>query len=163
MSVNLSANDLSDPDLFDSISGIITGAGIDPADLVVEVTESVLLDDTQQTMDFLTRLKGLGVGLALDDFGTAFSSLSYVRRFPFDHLKIDVSFTAQLPHSTRSMLLVEAIHHLAMSIGMIEVAEGIEREEQADALRGIGWQYGQGYLFSRPIPGADCEALLAAG
>jgi EAL domain-containing protein (putative c-di-GMP-specific phosphodiesterase class I) len=163
MSVNLSANDLSDPDLFDSISGIITGAGIDPADLVVEVTKSVLLDDTQQTMDFLTRLKGLGVGLALDDFGTAFSSLSYVRRFPFDHLKIDVSFTAQLPHSTRSMLLVEAIHHLAMSIGMIEVAEGIEREEQADALRGIGWQYGQGYLFSRPIPGADCEALLAAG
>ncbi|MGO9559622.1 MAG: EAL domain-containing protein [Acidimicrobiales bacterium] len=161
MSVNLSANDLSDPDLFGSISAIVTDTGIDPADLVVEVTESVLLDDTQQTMDFLTGLKGLGIGLALDDFGTAFSSLSYVRRFPFDHLKIDVSFTAELPHSTRSMLLVEAIHHLAMSVGMTEVAEGIEREEQADALRSIGWQYGQGYLYSRPVPASECEALLA--
>ena len=163
MSVNMSASDLADPALFETLLGIVTGAGIEPTDLVVEVTESLLLDDTEKTMEFLMRLRDLGVGLALDDFGTAFSSLSYVRRFPFDHLKIDVSFTAQLPHSTRSMLLVESIHHLAMSIGMIEVAEGIEREEQADALRGIGWQYGQGYLFSQPIPGADCEALLAAG
>ena len=82
MSVNMSVTDLSDPGLFESISGIVRDAGIDPADLVVEITESVLLDDTEQTMDFLGRLKDLGVGLALDDFGTAFSSLSYVRRFP---------------------------------------------------------------------------------
>ncbi len=162
MSVNMSASDLADPALFESILGIVRGAGIEPTDLVVEVTESVLLDDTEQTMEFLIRLKDLGVGLALDDFGTAFSSLSYVRRFPFDHLKLDISFTAELPHSVRTMLLVEEICHLATSMGMKTTAEGIERQEQADALRGVGCEYGQGYLFSRPVSAADCEALLAA-
>jgi EAL domain-containing protein (putative c-di-GMP-specific phosphodiesterase class I) len=163
MSVNMSASDLSDPGLFESISAIVTRADIDPTDLVVEVTETVLLDDTEQTMGVLTRLKGLGVGLAIDDFGTAFSSLSYVRRFPFDHLKVDISFTAELPHSVRSMLLVEEICHLATSMEMKSIAEGIERQEQADALRGIGCEYGQGYMLSRPLPVAGCEALLAAG
>jgi EAL domain-containing protein (putative c-di-GMP-specific phosphodiesterase class I) len=163
MSVNMSASDLADPALFESILGIVTGAGIEPTDLVVEVTESVLLDDTEQTMEFLIRLRDLGVSLALDDFGTAFSSLSYVRRFPFDHLKLDTSFTAELPHSVRTMLLVEEICHLATSMGMKTTAEGIERQEQADALRGIGCEYGQGYLFSRPVSVADCDALLAAG
>ena len=163
MSVNMSPSDLSDPVLFESFLGIITGADIDPTDLVVEVTESVLLDDTDKTMDFLIRLKGLGVGLALDDFGTAFSSLSYVRRFPFDCLKLDLSFTSELPHSIRAMLLVEEICHLATSMEMKTIAEGIERQEQADALRGIGCEYGQGYLLSRPLSVADCEALLAAG
>ncbi len=162
MSVNLAASDLADPGLFESVREIVMNARIDPTDLVIEVTETVLLDDTEQTMDFLTRLKGLGVGLALDDFGTAFSSLSYVRRFPFDHLKLDMSFTSELPHSTRSMLLVEEICHLATSMEMRTIAEGIEQQDQADALKEIGCKYGQGYLFSRPVPAADCEALLAA-
>ena len=162
MAVNLSASDLADPGLFDSMAATVNHAGIDPADLVVEVTESVLLDDTEETMEFLNRLKQLGVGLALDDFGTAFSSLSYIRRFPFDHLKIDISFTAELPHSARSMLLVEAIHNMAWSIGMTSIAEGIEREEQAVALRGIGWELGQGYLYSEPLPADECAALLRA-
>jgi len=163
MSVNMSASDLTDPALFETLLGIGKGAGIESTDLVVEVTESVLLDDTEQTMEFLIRLRDLGVSLALDDFGTAFSSLSYVRRFPFDHLKLDTSFTAELPHSVRTMLLVEEICHLATSMGMKTTAEGIERQEQADALRGIGCEYGQGYLFSRPVSVADCDALLAAG
>ena len=162
MSVNLSASDITDPGLFASISQGIEAAGIDPADLIIEITESVLLGDTAQTIAFLTRIKSLGVGLALDDFGTAFSSISYVRRFPFNHLKLDISFTAELPSSTRSLLLVEEICHLAASMGMMSVAEGIDRQEQLDALRGIGWEYGQGYLFSRPVGSADCEALLAA-
>jgi EAL domain-containing protein (putative c-di-GMP-specific phosphodiesterase class I) len=163
MSVNLSASDLSDPSLFDAIFEIVEQAQIEPRDLVVEVTETVLLDDTQQSMDFLTRLRALGVRLALDDFGTAFSSLSYVRRFPFDHLKLDITFTADLPHSTRSMLLVEEICHLAISMEMSCIAEGVERREQAEALREIGCDFGQGYLFSRAIPAADCAALLANG
>ena len=99
MSVNMSVIDLSDIGLFESITGIIQDTGIDPVDLVIEVTESVLLDDTEQTRHFLQQLSDLGVGLALDDFGTAFSSLSYVRRFPFDHLKLDISFISELPHS----------------------------------------------------------------
>jgi EAL domain-containing protein (putative c-di-GMP-specific phosphodiesterase class I) len=162
MSVNLSARDLADDELFDSIAYIVKLSGINPADLVVEITESVLLDERSTTSTFLNRLKDLGVGLSLDDFGTAFSSLSYIQRFPFDHLKIDTSFTAELPHSVRSMLLVEAIHHLAWSVGMVGIAEGIEREEQATALRDIGWTLGQGHFFSPPVPVEACEKLLAA-
>ena len=162
MSVNMSVADLSDPGLFESIAGIIRHAGIDPPDLVLEITESILLEDTAQTTEFLRKLKNLGVGLALDDFGTAFSSLSYVRRFPFDRLKLDISFTSEIPHSTRSMLLVEEICHLSTSMKMKSIAEGIERQEQAEALRAIGCDCGQGYLFSRPLSAGDCEDFIAA-
>jgi EAL domain-containing protein (putative c-di-GMP-specific phosphodiesterase class I) len=162
MSVNMSVTDLSDPGLVESISGIIRHAGIEPVDLVIEVTESVLLDDTEQTMDFFVQLKDLGVRLALDDFGTAFSSLSYVRRFPFDHLKLDISFISELPNSLRAMLLVEEICHLSTSMKMRSIAEGIEQREQADALLAIGCECGQGYLFSPPVSASDCEKLLAA-
>jgi EAL domain-containing protein (putative c-di-GMP-specific phosphodiesterase class I) len=163
MSVNMSVTDLSDPGLFETISGIVDEAGIDPADLVIEITESVLLDDAEHTIHFLGQLKDLGVGLALDDFGTAFSSLSYVRRFPFDRLKLDISFTSELPQSTRSMLLVEEICHLATSMGMKSIGEGIERQEQADALRDMGCLCGQGYLYSRPLSASGCAELLKAG
>jgi EAL domain-containing protein (putative c-di-GMP-specific phosphodiesterase class I) len=162
MSVNMSVTDLSDPGIFESISEIVRHADIDPVDLVMEVTESVLLDDTARTMAFLGDLKDLGVGLALDDFGTAFSSLSYVRRFPFDRLKLDMSFTSEIPDSTRSMLLVEEICHLSRSMMMTSIAEGIERYEQADALRAIGCDCGQGDLFSKPLSASDCEDFLAA-
>jgi EAL domain-containing protein (putative c-di-GMP-specific phosphodiesterase class I) len=162
MSVNMSVADLSDPGLFETISEIVREAGIDPIDLVIEITESVLLDDADLTIQFLGKLKELGIGLALDDFGTAFSSLSYVRRFPFDRLKLDISFTSELPQSTRSMLLVEEICHLATSMGMKSIAEGIERQEQADALRDIGCLCGQGYLYSRPLPARGCTGLLKA-
>jgi EAL domain-containing protein (putative c-di-GMP-specific phosphodiesterase class I) len=161
MSVNMSVTDLSDSGLVESISGIIRHAGIEPVDLVIEVTESVLLDDTEQTMDFFVQLKDLGVRLALDDFGTAFSSLSYVRRFPFDHLKLDISFISELPNSLRAMLLVEEICHLSTSMKMKSIAEGIEQQEQADALLAIGCECGQGYLFSLPVSASDCEKLLA--
>jgi EAL domain-containing protein (putative c-di-GMP-specific phosphodiesterase class I) len=162
MSVNMSVTDLSDTGLFETISGIVRETEIDPVDLVIEITESVLLDDAEQTIHFLGQLKDLGVGLALDDFGTAFSSLSYVLRFPFDRLKLDISFTSELPQSTRSMLLVEEICHLAASMGMKSIAEGIERQEQADALRDIGCFCGQGYLFSRPLSASGCNGLLKA-
>lgn len=162
MSVNMSVTDLSDPGLFESIARIVTDACIDPADLVLEVTESVLLDDAAQTIEFLARLKDMGVGLALDDFGTAFSSLSYVRRFPFDRLKLDISFISEIPHSTRSMLLVEEICHLSTSMKMKSIAEGIDRQEQADALRAIGCDCGQGYLFSAPLSASDCHDFLSA-
>ena len=162
MSVNMSVADLSDPGLFETISDIVREAEIDPADLVIEITESVLLDDAELTIQFLGQLKELGVGLALDDFGTAFSALSYVRRFPFDRLKLDISFTSELPQSTRSMLLVEEICHLATSMGMKSIGEGIERQEQADALRNVGCLFGQGFLYSRPLSASGCSGLLMA-
>jgi EAL domain-containing protein (putative c-di-GMP-specific phosphodiesterase class I)/CheY-like chemotaxis protein len=161
MSVNLSASDLMDPDLFQSISEILESSKVEPNDLVVEITESVLLDDSDATMSFLTKLNSIGVKLALDDFGTAFSSISYVRRFPFDHLKLDLSFTAELPNSIRSMLLVEEIWHMADSLNMKGVAEGIERTEQLNVLRDIGFDFGQGHLFSSAVSPFACEELLS--
>jgi EAL domain-containing protein (putative c-di-GMP-specific phosphodiesterase class I) len=160
MSVNLSSSDLSDPDLLKMISSVVASSGIEPSDLVVEVTESVLLNDSKETMDFLTGLKELGLGLALDDFGTGFASISYVRRFPFDHLKLDISFIAELPESERSMTPVKDISRLATSMGMVGIAERIERQERWDALLELGWDHGQGFLFSRPLDAVDCEALL---
>ena len=160
MSVNLSARDLSVPNLLTSISEIVERTSVDPTDLVFEITESVLLDDSEATIEFLVGLKQLGARLSLDDFGTAFSSLSYVRRFPFDQLKLDISFTSELPDSPRSMLLVEEICHLASTMKMDVVAEGIERGVQYDALRDIGCDYGQGYFFSPALPAGDCGALI---
>lgn len=162
MSVNMSACDIANPDLFASIAGVIAAARVDPRDVVVEVTEKVLLDDSKVTHDFLSKLSAIGVGLALDDFGTAFSSVSYVRRFPFGLLKLDISFTAELPHSLRSMLLVEEIGHLADSMQMLGIAEGIETREQHDALRDMGWKYGQGFFYSKALSAANCEELLIA-
>ena len=161
MSVNLSVSDLGDSELVSSIANLIARTGISASSLVIEITESVLLDDTQQTHNFLRRISDLGVGLALDDFGTAFSSVSYIHRFPFNHLKLDISFTDELPHSLRSMLLVEEIGHLADSMKMTGTAEGIERQDQLDALREIGWKFGQGYLFSPALPADECEQLFA--
>jgi EAL domain-containing protein (putative c-di-GMP-specific phosphodiesterase class I) len=161
MSVNISACDISNPDLFGSIADAISDSSVSSHDVVVEVTESVLLDDSDITSDFLLHLKDLGVGLALDDFGTAFSSISYLRRFPFDRLKLDMSFTSELPHSKRSMLLIEEICHMADSMQMMSIAEGIERRDQLTALCDVGWRFGQGYLFSRPVGEADCVALLS--
>jgi EAL domain-containing protein (putative c-di-GMP-specific phosphodiesterase class I) len=160
MSINLSASDILDPGLFRSISNILSESNVDPQHLVVEVTESVLLDDSDATLTFLSQLNNVGVKLALDDFGTAFSSISYVRRFPFDHLKLDISFTAELPNSIRSMLLVEEIWHMADSLQMMGIAEGIERVEQLDALRDVGYKFGQGYYFSGGVSALACEELL---
>ena len=158
MSVNMSATDLSRPGLDTEVAADI--AGIDPADFVLEVTETALVADDTDTLAQLNRIKATGVGLALDDFGTAFASLSYLRRFPFDHLKIDTSFTAELPGSARTLLLVESIQRMSAAFDLLGIAEGIERPEQADALRGAGWELGQGFLYSRPVDASSCAALL---
>ena len=161
MSVNLSGMDMRRPDLADWVSGAIDAAGIAPGALVLEITETVLVEDTVHTVRRLGELRAIGVRLSLDDFGSGFSSLAYLRRFPFDFVKIDKGFTEELPHSERAMRMVEAIQHLTSKLGLQGIAEGIERAEQAEALRRCGWSFGQGYLFSRPIPAEDCAALLA--
>jgi EAL domain-containing protein (putative c-di-GMP-specific phosphodiesterase class I) len=161
MSVNVSASRLARADFPDTVAELLAVTRIPPDTFVLEITETVLLDDSAGTTARLGLLKDLGVRLALDDFGTAFSSLSYLRRFPFDHLKIDHSFTAELPGSTRAMQLIEAVQQLATAIGITAIAEGIEREDQSAALRRSGWQLGQGYLFAHPRPASDCAELLA--
>jgi EAL domain-containing protein (putative c-di-GMP-specific phosphodiesterase class I) len=160
MSVNLSASDILDPELFHSITEILAASHVHPNTLVVEITESVLLDDTEATMTFLTKLNEIGVKLALDDFGTAFSSVSYIRRFPFEHLKLDISFTAEITSSVRSRILVEEIWHMTDSMDMMGIAEGIEQREQLSALVDIGFEFGQGYLFSHAVSASECDTLL---
>jgi EAL domain-containing protein (putative c-di-GMP-specific phosphodiesterase class I) len=162
MSVNTSAGDLHDESFFETVSGIVAVAGLEPGTLIFEITESVLLVDAEPTTQLLTQLSGLGVGLALDDFGTAFSSLSYLRRFPFDLLKLDISFIAEVLTSTRTLLLVEEICHLAHSMDVRCIAEGIESREQLEVLLSVGCEFGQGYFFSKSLPAQDCERLLIA-
>jgi EAL domain-containing protein (putative c-di-GMP-specific phosphodiesterase class I) len=161
MSVNLSAVDIADAQLLSSIRNSISVAGLSFADVVIEVTESVLLDDNEPTKHFMEKLGELGVGLALDDFGKGFSSVSYLQRFNFDHLKLDISFTSDLPNSLRAMLLVEEFAHVAELMSMTSIAEGIEDVDQLVALRKAGWKYGQGYLFSPAVDPSECEQLLA--
>lgn len=160
MSINVSASSLVRREFADEVRALLDASGLDPGDVVLEVTETVVLEDTDETATHLADLKAHGMRLALDDFGTAFSSLSYLRRFPFDHIKIDRSFTAELPASDRTRLLVEAIGQLAAAIGLTGIAEGIEQLEQADLLLAAGWRLGQGYLFARPADAATIETLL---
>jgi EAL domain-containing protein (putative c-di-GMP-specific phosphodiesterase class I) len=160
VSVNLSAVEVDVPELVVDVSKLISEFAIDPAGLVLEVTETMLLRDADDIVMRLQELKDLGLRLALDDFGTAFSSLSYLRRFPFDHLKIDTSFTAELPDVPRSVVLVEAIQQLAAAFGLRGIAEGIERAEQAECLQRLGWNLAQGYLYSPAVAPAEAEAML---
>jgi EAL domain-containing protein (putative c-di-GMP-specific phosphodiesterase class I) len=161
ISVNESANGFNSPRTVFSVSKILSDAGLAGEDLILEITETSLLDDSEATMRCFERLHNLGVRLALDDFGTAFSSLSYLRLFPFDFVKIDTSFTAELPTSRRAMLLVEAVKDLASSVSLECIAEGIERVDQESALHTVSWDLVQGYLYSKPSLPADIEVLLS--
>ena len=136
-------------------------SGLAPRNLTLEMTESVLVQDVEATVDTLRALKALGVRLAIDDFGTGYSSLSYLRQFPIDILKIDRSFISSLDGSTDSLALVRSILNLSSTLRLETVAEGIEELGQREVLRGLGAQQGQGYLFARPMGPDDLGELLA--
>ena len=161
ISVNLSGRQILDPDLAADVGRILAESGIAPATLVLEMTESVLVQDVEATVSTLHALKALGVRLAIDDFGTGYSSLSYLRQFPIDILKIDQSFIASLDGTADSMALVRSILNLSSTLRLETVAEGIEESGQRDVLRGLGAQQGQGYLFARPMGPLDLGELLA--
>jgi EAL domain-containing protein (putative c-di-GMP-specific phosphodiesterase class I) len=162
MSINLSVRGLSHPPLIESVADNLSSRCVAADDVVFEITETMLLEETAGNLARLHDLKDLGVRLALDDFGTAFSSLSYLRRFPFDFIKMDSQFTAELPHEPRSALLMAAVLQLADTLGLEAIAEGVEREDQAQALRAAGWRYAQGYLYSQPQPAANYAPMLRA-
>jgi diguanylate cyclase (GGDEF)-like protein/PAS domain S-box-containing protein len=163
ISVNLSGRQVLDPDLATDVGRILAESGLAPHNLILEMTESVLVQDVEATVSTLQALKALGVRLAIDDFGTGYSSLSYLRQFPIDILKIDRSFIASLDGSTDSMALVRSILNLSSTLRLETVAEGIEESDQREVLRGLGAQQGQGYLFARPMGPDDLGELLAGG
>jgi diguanylate cyclase (GGDEF)-like protein len=159
--VNLSAIELEHPDLLESITGVIQRTGIDPARLVLEVTETLLVKDAVRGVETLQQLRDIGVQLALDDFGTGYSSLSYLRNLPLDSLKIAREFVMGIAFSDHDAAFVRLIVGLAKTIGLKIVAEGIETRAQLDMLREIGCDLGQGYYFSPPM---DVDAdWLGAG
>ena len=160
MSVNLSGGQLREVDLVELVASALHDADLKPEHLQLEMTESVLMDDAAATVTILQRLKGLGVKLVVDDFGTGYSSLAYLRRFPVDVLKIDRSFVDGLGKDLEDSAVAAAIVSLADTLGLAVVAEGVETTLQRDCLVALGCSRAQGYLFARPAPAADAEALL---
>jgi diguanylate cyclase (GGDEF)-like protein/PAS domain S-box-containing protein len=158
--VNLSGRQFQDPRLADEIREVLRHARLDPGNLVLEITESVLMEDIQSATVTLQQLKDLGVRLAVDDFGMGYSSLSYLKSFPVDFLKIDRSFVEKLESDPASQTIVAATIDLAHALGMRVVAEGVETAEQLKKLRAMGCDIAQGYYFSKPLPGEAMPPLL---
>ena len=160
LSVNLSARQLLEPDFIRTIDDALAVSGLDPALLTLELTETVLVQEEQIVTPVLSQLRHRCLKVAADDFGTGYSSLSYLRRLPIDVLKIDRAFVTDIAESAQGKAVVEAVVTLARALGLSTVGEGIETRAQADALREIGCTYGQGYLFSRPLPAHELDLFL---
>lgn len=151
MAINVSARQLEEDDLVDSLIRIVGASGLSPSRFELEITESVLHGDADEAMDVLRRLRAVGFGLAMDDFGTGYSSLTYLRKFPIDTVKIDRSFVAPVNETNDDSTIVSMIVALARSLQLKVVAEGVESFEQAATLYALKCDYGQGYYWSRPM------------
>ena len=162
VAVNISPVQFRSAGLVASVKGALRGASLRACRLEIEITETVLLQDTDATIRILHELKDLGVQIAMDDFGTGYSSLNYLRKFPFDKLKIDRAFVTDLAKSSDATLIVKAVTDLAKSLGMRTTAEGVETPEQLELLAGMNCTELQGYLFSKPLPADSIAALLRA-
>ncbi len=161
MNINLSSKHFLSPTLLDDIKEILSKTGMPPEQLKLEITETALMEDADETIRLVHRLKDLGLQLVIDDFGTGYSSLSYLQRLPIDTLKVDRSFVSRIqsePDGNRN--IVEAIISLAHRLKMIVVAEGVETEEQFAILMEMKCQFGQGYLFSKPMPKPKVDQLI---
>jgi diguanylate cyclase (GGDEF)-like protein len=156
MAVNLSPRQLADDDVVTTVADVLTETGLPPAQLTLEVTESVLVQDVDRVVDRLRKLRTLGVRIAIDDFGTGYSSLSYLRRLPADTIKIDRSFVIDLAQDGASRTLVSSIIELARSLQLDVVAEGVEDAAQRSVLQSLQCSHAQGFLFARPQP-ADAQ------
>jgi len=155
VAINLSPKQFSDPDLVGAIAGILHEEQLPPELLELELTESLLLEASEDTRNQLGRLKALGLSLAMDDFGTGYSSLSYLKKFPIDVIKIDRSFIKDIPGNQDDMEITSAVIAMAHKLKLTVVAEGIETSEQLAVLRHQRCNVGQGYLFDKPIPGRE--------
>ena len=156
VAVNISARQLERDRIIDDVHGALTASGLDSGMLILEVTETALMDDVRATSARLALLKAIGVRISIDDFGTGYSSLAYLRRFPIDMLKIDQSFVAGIADSSESAAIVHTLVQLGKVLGLEIIAEGIENDDQLARLAAEGVDTGQGFLFARPL---DVEAL----
>jgi diguanylate cyclase (GGDEF)-like protein/PAS domain S-box-containing protein len=163
ISVNVSTRQLSQASIVAAVERVLRDTGLDPRTLSLEITESALMHNLKAGAGVLERLRAMGVGLHLDDFGTGYSSLAYLHSFPADAIKVDRSFVSRMDRAPPQAAIVKAIVSLAHNLGMEVVAEGVETDPQAEALRALGCRRAQGFLFSRPLPADELEPLLAAG
>ena len=161
VSVNVSPAQMRSTNLLPTVINALAASGVDASRLEIEITETVLMRDTQANLAVLHQLHALGVRIALDDFGTGYSSLNYLRSFPFDKIKIDRCFVDEVDSRDDSRAIVRAVTGLAASLGIITTAEGVEREDQLIELKREGCTEVQGYLFSRPIPVENIKDRMA--
>jgi len=148
-------------DCLESIQKIIEETGLKPHSLKLEITESAIIESIEITNSLLEQIKALGIKVSMDDFGTGYSSLNYLNRLPIDTLKIDRSFVRELSTDSKKLSLTQTIINLSHTLGMTVIAEGIETKDQQAILRELNCEYGQGYLFSKPISSTDAEILIA--
>jgi EAL domain-containing protein (putative c-di-GMP-specific phosphodiesterase class I) len=161
VSVNLSVIQLSQPDLLRQIDEILRYTGLPPSQLKLEITESAAMENAQRVIKILEQLKARQIRLSIDDFGTGYSSLSYLHSFPIDMLKVDRSFVMHIEDQSKNLEVVQTIIRLAHGLGMEAIAEGIETPQQLDFLKTLGCEYGQGYLFARPMQPEAIAKMLA--
>ena len=162
VAVNISARQFYQYDIANLVGSVLESTGLDPCWLGVEITESVLMQDVEQTVKILHRLNDMGVQVTIDDFGTGYSSLSYLKQFPVQALKIDRSFITGIPEDHEDRAITAAIIAMAHALGIQVIAEGIEREEQRQFLATKGCDKIQGFLFSPPLSVDEFRALLIA-
>jgi EAL domain-containing protein (putative c-di-GMP-specific phosphodiesterase class I) len=163
VSVNLSPTSFHDRELTRTIAQMLAQHALAPQDLMLELTESVLLDTNPSTMQTITEVRALGVRMSMDDFGTGYSSLSYLRRLPVDEIKLDRSFVADLESDGAARALSNAVLEIGRSLKLTVVAEGVETMAQDSLLRAQGYAVAQGYLVARPMAGDALGAWLAHG
>lgn len=160
MSVNFSSHDFAEPDFVSNVTATARKAGLKPEQIMLEITERLLIMQPDTAKDTLTACRKEGIGIAIDDFGTGYSSLSYLYYFPITTLKIDQSFIRAMYREDRSLELVKSVVGLAMNLNLTCIAEGVEHNEEAKLLRDMGCNSAQGYYFARPMPEEDAISLL---
>jgi diguanylate cyclase (GGDEF)-like protein len=163
VAVNISAAQFRSPSLMQHIVGALAASGLLPSRLEIEITETVLLQNRETTLEILHQLRTLGVRIAMDDFGTGYSSLTYLQCFPFDKIKIDRSFVKDITENNSSLNIVRAVAALASGMGMTTTAEGVETREQLDSITSEGCTEMQGFLFSKPLPAGEIDRVFLSG
>lgn len=161
VAVNISSRQFQHPEFLATVTRILVETGANPSTIELEITESVVMQDVEHTIEILQSLRNLGLKLAIDDFGTGYSSLAYLKRFPIDKLKIDQSFVSHLSPHSADAAIVQAIIALGHSLGLEVIAEGVESEEQRECLRQWGCDQIQGYFFGRPTPAEAATIFIA--
>jgi diguanylate cyclase (GGDEF)-like protein/PAS domain S-box-containing protein len=160
MAVNLSPRQFWFPGISRTITEVLHDSGLEPHQLEIEITESMIMRDVENAIDMMKELKRLGVQISMDDFGTGYSSLSHLKRFPFDKLKMDISFVREMTFDPGSAAIAKTIIAMAHNLNLRVIAEGVETEGQLSSLRGHGCDEMQGYYFSRPLPPDEIEQML---